>query len=368
MGRGRKGRNKTNVIHIRDYNGPEIDLNPKIFGPNMKAYALPAAFFFISGGVGDYINWASAIKYMADTYPHVDGRIFTSPLFLDVARYLFGHLPRWKVENRDDFLNHIEDGCPMSNPRSGTQLLNACGAHLMDLGANYFLCLDRLPDSHNFLIPINYEGPWRWPELDPEEPFAVFTPGATADVRAMPVPAFNELVEYTRSKGIKPVFLGKCELSEEYIAKFQPYNFSKGVDLRERTTLLESTQIMNKAKFVIGLDNGLLHMAGTGTAPVIFGQNITEIRHRTLRRKAGLTINVTVSEENLHCIGCQSKIRFVMKHDFRDCFFKVNPNKYKVCLQHLFKNNCNSFKNAIDTALREGPKHRETPRTIDMYI
>lgn len=335
---------------LKHYEGETVDLNPSVFGKGLKAHSVPAAFIFAQGGVGDYINWSSAVKFIAETCPHVDGRIYVSGLFYDVAKYLFADLPRWKVFYRDDFPKGCEPESIVCFPKPGTQLINACGSHLMDLGFMYFACTSPPPKSHNHLIDLKFEGPWKWPDLDPKSQYAVFTPGSTTEVREMPVAAFNELVKYTLSKNITPVFLGKRELSGEYAAKFLNYDLTKGVDLRERTNLLEATQIMRGARFVIGIDNGLLHMAGTTDVPVIFGHNIATLEHRELRRLKGVTFNVTVPEKDLPCIGCQSKMRFVRKHDFRFCFFKDTANE-KACLDHLFKDGASEWKRAIDQAL-----------------
>ena len=334
------------------YQGVEVELNPSIWGKGMRCYSFPTAFVFNQGGVGDYINWCSSLLWIHKTYSQVDGRVYVSELFKHVAEYLFKDLPRWKVYHRDDFAKYHERGAPVCNPAPGTQLINACGAHLMDLGQWYFTCIDPLPEESRHLTEIKYDGPWKWPELDPESNFAIFTPGSTSEVREMPVKAFNTLVEYTIAKGITPVFLGKKELSENYEAKFLSYDLTKGVDLRERTDLIEATQIMRKARFIIGIDNGLLHMAGTTDCPTIFGHNVASLHHRQLRRKKGFTIDMVVKEEELACIGCQSKMRFITKHDFRQCFFKTRePQKDRLCLAYLFKNDCKDWKAAIDKVL-----------------
>lgn len=344
-----------------NYQGVEVELNPNIWGPNMRSYSTPIAFVFNQGGVGDYINWASAIKWIHETYTHVDGRVYVSELFLRVAEYLFADYPRWKVIHRDKFPAAHERGAPICNPAPSTQLINACGAHLMDLGYWYFSCVDPVPGT-SVIVPkdlemleIKYEGPWKWPELDPNSDFALFTPGCTSEVREMPVKAFNELVDYTIKKGITPVFLGKRELSENYEAKFLHYDLSRGIDLRERTDLIEATQLMRKARFILGIDNGLLHMAGTTDCPTIFGHNVAPAVQRHLRRRKGFTVNITVPETELPCIGCQSKMRFMPNgHDFRQCFWKKhNPEKDRICLSHLFKNDSKEWKAAIDKVLSQ---------------
>lgn len=347
---GQTKKPKTPMLH--HHQGVEVMLDEKIFGKLCKSKTMPVSFVFGSGGVGDYINWCSAIRYVVDKHKHVDGRVYVSELFLHVAEYLFKDAPRWKVLPRSSYRDNYERGSLVAFPKPGTQLVNACGAHLLDLGFMYFCCMHNPPPEYNFLTEINYQGEWKWPELDKNSAYAIFTPGSTSPVREMPQKAFNEIVAYTKSLGITPVFLGKKELSNQYQATFGDYDFSQGIDLRERTSLLEATQIMQTAKFVIGIDNGLLHMAGTTSVPVIFGHNIASLEHRILRRKKGHTINLVVKEEDLACIGCQSKMRFLYHHDFKKCLFEGKGAKDKACLTHLFQDESKLWKYAIDEILK----------------
>lgn len=364
----RSGGEGGNASKLGVYQGAEINMNSKVFGGGIRANTVPVSFVFGSGGVGDYINWWSAMEYVRAEEPHVDGRIYTSELFRHAAEWLAKDWPRWKVLPAEKFNATYERGSQVAFPKPGTQLINACGGHLMDIGFAYFCCL--MPNTtailpYKFLRSIDYQGPWKWPELDPESDYAVFTPCATSGVREMPAHGFDAIVEHTIKSGVVPVFLGKRELSSKYVSKINGYNMSSGIDLRERTNLLEATQVMKKAKFVIGLDNGLLHMAGTTNVPVIFGMNVTTLEHRNLRRKNGLTINLTIDDKRLPCIGCQSKLRFIQNHDFRNCFYKDYEDRNKKCLDLMFEKGSVEWKKAIDYALEKGPKYREVEKTLD---
>lgn len=345
-----KGKKQTGLIYK---DGVDVMLNPSVFRPMSKSRTAPINFIFANGGVGDYINWTPVLKWVHEQHPHVDARIYVTTIFAEVAEHLFRGIPRWEVRDRKQFGKFYEPGSLIAFPKGGEQLLNAVGQHLLDLGFNYFGCTAKAPEGYNALPEIDFEADWsKWPEMDQYRHmgFAIFTPGATAGIRTVPVEGFNALVEYTRAHGIMPVFLGKREVAMGYTAKFADYDYSRGVDLRERTTLLEATALMNDpgCKFVIGLDNGLLHMAGTTKATVIFGHNIADIEHRRLRRSRGRTIDVSISKEELSCIGCQSHMRFTYNHDFKKCMFGDDK-----CLELLFGNGAPRFKAAIDEALRE---------------
>jgi hypothetical protein len=296
----------------------------------------------MNGGVGDWLCFSAALLYIAKVHTHVDGYIWAHPPMTDVYRYLFKDIPRWRIHDRVDWEKYMVDGSLVAAPKKGTQLINSCGSHLVDLGFTYYCNYSRPPEGHDVLPLIDYEVPWKWPELDPQTQYAIFTPGATSQARTMKAEYFNELVAYTKSLGIVPVFMGKKVVMGEYVANFEEgYDFSQGIDLREKTTLLEATQIMRGAVFVLGLDNGLLHLAGCTDTPVIFGHNVATIAHRRLKRQRGLTVDITVPKKKLGCIGCQSEIRFT-KHNFTKCIH----GDY-LCLDMLFRDNCEVWKRAI---------------------
>jgi ADP-heptose:LPS heptosyltransferase len=168
----------------------------------------------------------------------------------------------------------------------------------------------------------------------------------------MPSYAFNGLVDYTISKGITPVFIGKRDFAlkgkeNNYFANVgEEMDFSKGIDFREKTTLLQAVEIIKGAKFILGIDNGLLHFAGCTETPIIFGHTITEVKHRSVRRPKGTVINLALTKESLPCSGCQSNMRNIIGHKFKNCIY----DDYK-CLDLLFGNEMSEWKRAIDYIL-----------------
>lgn len=328
-----------------------VYLNAKYFRPRTSHTPVHVNYIVAGGGLGDYINHCAALEWIARECPHVMGHIFVNPPFLDVAKYIFKKYPRFKVSDLRDVDARLIEGSLIVNHRKSPQLIQATGAHLLDLGFMYFAQLDKPMPGYNRLPTIDYNGPWKWPDLKEDSKYAVFTPGATADTRAMPAKHFNTLVNYTADLGITPVFLGKKEFSTTkasieagYTAKFNEDNdYSRGIDLREKTSLLEAVQIMRRARFVIGIDNGLLHFAGTTETPIIFGHTVATVEHRKIRRPKGLTIDIAVDEKTLPCIGCQSRMRFIAGHKFSRCIY----DDY-ACLELLFADDCATWKKAID--------------------
>jgi hypothetical protein len=329
--------------------GPIVNANPKIFRDGSTIESRPVNFVLLNGGLGDYINYCAALKWCQEENPHVIGRIWAPPPFLEVAKYLFENpkYPLWKVHDRKDFERLVIQHSLVAAPREGTQLINAPGAHLLDLGFMYYAQMTPPPPEYNYLPEIKFL-PFMEPYLGGKR-YAVFTPGATFKNRAMPAEAFNELIRYTKDLGIEPVFLGKRLIGPQggtYEAHFdEGYDFSLGQDLREKTSLLEAIRIMEDAQFVIGLDNGLLHLAGTTEVPIIFGHTISPVRDRRIRRRKGLTIDISVPEDKLSCIGCQAKQRFFYNQRFSVCLYGDN-----LCTKLLF-DDMNLWKSAIQKTL-----------------
>lgn len=325
------------------------------YRPDTKLTRYIHNFAINNGGLGDYINYMSAFQFMASEYPQIKGRIFVKQPFLDVAQYILRDYPEWKVYDTEVAPKIIKEGELLHNPGQWHRYLNATGAHLMDLGWKYFLGLDaplpgwdRLPDLTDYVSGKEWNLPLR---------YAVVTPGYTSPARAIPAKGFNAICSHLLSKGIVPVFLGKENFAEaadpnlkhpDYYMKMQEgIDLTRGINLINQTTLLESVEIMRDALLVIGVDNGLLHFAGCTEVPIIFGHTVTTIQDRIIRRPKGTTYNISPDVEEVPCAGCQSKMRANVGHDFKYCFYKDYA-----CLDNLFKDDAYKWTSAVNLLLR----------------
>jgi ADP-heptose:LPS heptosyltransferase len=79
---------------------------------------------------------------------------------------------------------------------------------------------------------------------------------------------------------------------------------------------------MARAAATLGLDNGLLHLAACGPAPVVFGLTTADPRHRTPPRSEGERTIVLTPPESLTCRFCQSRMRFLVGHNFDRCIYE----------------------------------------------
>lgn len=320
----------------------------KYFREGQGLHPLVYNFIFMHGGMGDYICWSVAIRYIEQFYPHVMPKLFVADWCKDIIENFFNGT-RVEVYDRSKFDDYYIDGSPVLGNIESNQLLNATGTHLVDLGFSYFLGRNPPPPEADLsYIPLDLES-IDISHIELPESYCVFTPGATNMTRHMPVEAFNLLKDYCISLGVTPVFLGKAKLTPAYRTNFKEgYDYTGGINLLDKTGVLEAGKIIAGARFILGVDNGLLHLAACTEVPIIFGYTITGPEMRRPIRKKGLTLDITVPHAELSCINCQENIRFIPGHRFTRCLY--NDTK---CCELLFKEGASEWKKAIDLIMKE---------------
>lgn len=301
-----------------------IKVSTNIFRPGTEISSTKVALVLNSGGIGDYINWTPAIRYVIDSNPHIHGYVVTPPYFADLAFLWLEHYsPRFKVIIAPDFTRDSRlTGIPCVAP-DVRQYANASGFHLFELGFFYY-------NQHRFIAPGYSTIPEiRGDEADltefnlPEN-FAVLTVNATHDNRRIPSSVINGLSLHLISLGITPVLLGKHFLAAGYSGNPDGgIETPEGViDLREKTILREAACIMGKAKFTFGVDNGLLHLASCTGAPVISYYTTMDPQLRVPPRRKGAKTIVITPGPQLSCRFCNANMRFIIGHDFKHCLYK----------------------------------------------
>lgn len=178
---------------------------------------------------------------------------------------------------------------------------------------NYLqLNLDKIDISH-FTLP---------------EKYIIITTGHTVKVREMTPAATNGVIDYVIKKGYTPVFLGSKVATVGVAGKQIDGNFNNsinyhlGLDLIDKTSLLEAGKIIAGSKAVVGLDNGLQHLAGMTQVPIVAAYTTVEAKYRLPYRNNTLGWNCYPIEppESLACRGCQSRWD-VYEIDFRHCHY-----------------------------------------------
>ncbi len=291
------------------------------------------ALVYNAGGIGDYIHWTGAIRYAIDSNPHIQGYILAPKYFYDLADlWLSGYNERFKVVPYEGELTaneYLKDHAAIV-PNT-QQLANACGFHLTDLGFIYFTQKNHIIEAYEMLPIINGD------ETDishfnlPKN-YVVIPTEATSKNRQFTAETINSLTKHLLERGVTPVFLGKHQLTETYKASAADgIKVKEVLDLREKTSLREAACIMAKAKFVIGMDGGLLHLACCSKVPVIFSFTTVHPDFRIPKRQPGSKTVAVTPPESLACRFCNTgnpktlkAMTYVIGHDFKECLYKDN--------------------------------------------
>lgn len=336
------------------------------FRPNTPMYPLKMNFIFLNGGMGDYITWIQPIRWLANQATWIKGTLVCPTYLKDLAHYFLKDFPEWGLKDYKeiDQLPKIDD-TPFRGPVVLQQeSLNATGAHLATCGWVYFTNKECAPKGNSEKVPEGWASypQFRQSDLDamdlPDEAkglepgkYVVLTTGVTTESRRIPGTYWNYVLDHLINKGLKPVFLGKTmvttgnakNIHTEWSREFE---WNRGLDLRDKTSLLQAASIMSRAALVVGHDNGLLHLAGCTSVPIVFGYNLASPQHRQPLRPAGQVYNVHLEPGELACNFCQSETNFVIGYNFRTCFYGDNK-----CIDLLFKDGAQRWRQKIDEAL-----------------
>ena len=324
-------------------------------------YVRPYKFHYVlyGGGFGDYCCYTRAFEWIYENCPHV-APVFYYPKFMtDFAYYFFGDRRRCSIENNEQCVaDDWDPKSPFIAPyRAGvTQFISPQGAHPLRLGFAYY--------SNQIDIPDGYDN---YPEIDlsddglPKElktlSYAVIAPGAVRKTGTVPGRFWNPIIKFLNSNGVTPVILGKSSMTNGYHAKLpEGIEADSTINLWDQTPMaLDAARIIQYAKVVIGLDNGLLHLAGCTKAPIVFGHNVANIKLRRPIRKVGKIVDVFIPREELGCTFCLTDIKCHYMWEFNNnCLYEhVDKLPHPKCIDMLFEDNGRRWKNAIDEALEQ---------------
>lgn len=292
--------------------------------------------FLSQGGLGDFICACPALKFLLTEHGHCAYKIwvpdFAAPLIKNILKpYLRPQDSICYWSTMDVAKENGKLGVHMSYQKPHTSLRT----HLVDFA--YHIFADYSPTgSERDYLPLNTDADYETEVLEKlnlfNKKYVIVTTGYTAPVRQWYPKHINATVDGILERGLVPVFLGKEQVAPGADGKFaEGIDFSKGINLINQTNLLQSGVALKHAQAVVGLDNGLLHLAACTDVPIVMGLSSLYARHRIPQRhgQIGWNTHIIEPEESLPCRGCQSKINFV-EHDFRFCYFK----DYK-CLDQL---------------------------------
>ena len=289
-----------------------------------------------SAGIGDQIAALPVIPFILDKHPQVYITMWVPKFFKTLARK---SLPKTERLVINDYTEKtlIKQGIPVKKFEGipYTNLATHMTTHAYDILAN------TQPDDVNYYnyLPIDTKGVYI-NRFELPEKYVIVCTGYTAPVREFRPEAVNNVIDFVLSKGYTPVFLGREVTKEDSGPDLfikgtfnQVINFDKGINLINKTDTLEMVKIIQGAKCIVGLDNGLLHIAATTDIPIVGAYSTVKPEHRLPYRhgiKGWNYYPIQLTQEELTCNQCQSNWTFLFNFDMRRCYYK----DYK-CLELL---------------------------------
>lgn len=278
----------------------------------------------MNGGVGDHMGSLVAIDYIVKTYPWIKVLLWCPDFLADFAKnvltqdvkvYGFSEMTTKGYDPNRTTIHSKWDG--RSSPMK---------IHSVDY-AFHVLC-DEEPsiDKKNYL-KVNFT------DIDisrfnlPKK-YVVVTTGYTAKVREFHPDSVNGVIDYVLSKGYTPVFLGQTNTATgaKHVIEGtfkEEIRYDKGINLIDNTSLLEAAAIMQASSAVVGVDNGLLHIAGCTDAKIVGGYTTVSpnLRNPTRNNVLGYDCFNVVPDKSLGCRFCQVKTNFLYGHDYKNCLY-----------------------------------------------
>ena len=282
---------------------------------------------FDDGGIGDNIARLPVIPYMLDHHPHLFLYLWVPVYFEDLAKRMLGKHERLRIYN----YNRADKAKPNLGVKkfTGHHYTNL-SSHMTEHAFHTIVNSDIIPIEYKNYLKVDFTSV-STKKLKLPEKYVVVTTGYTANCREMKGYIVNEICDYLIEKGYTPVFLGKHETEaskdhpEKIIGTFdESIDFSKGIDLRDRTSLTLACMVISQAKTIVGLDNGLLHLAACTDIPIVSGfTNVNPSNRAPYRHdiKGWEFYPVVLTQEELVCNFCQSNCTFTFNHSFKECMY-----------------------------------------------
>ncbi len=289
----------------------------------------------MTAAFGDHIGSLVAVDYIIKQYPWITPLVWVPDYLKKLSLHL---LPEQsQVFSLSETKGRYEPTRP-TKTTAWDQITSPMKIHSVDY-AFLRLC-DENPDI-KFKNYLQIKSELEHNIYIPNPKYVVITTGFTAETKEFKSKAINEIVTYIISKGYLPVFLGQKQTKTGAFhvieGKFsEEIDFNVGLNLIDKTTLLEAVAIMKNAACVVGVDNGLLHLAGCTNVPIIIGYTIATPETKMPIRNNRIGWNCFPILPGLKCQGCQVNTNFLYGHDYRKCYRKeAKETKTIECLDHL---------------------------------
>lgn len=274
------------------------------------------------GGMGDLLCALVATDYNIRNYKHCTFNVWVPDYMLDFTKHVLTRgaviRPYSKAKNK------YNEKLPGVTTKWGKSFHTPMRTHPVDYSFHM------LTDKHIYNLNEKNYLQVRPDEIDVSrfklpEKYVVIASAAVVACKSMPPETANAIIDYLLGKGYTPVFLGRritdVGIQDMTIeANSLNVNYQKGINLLDRTSLLESAKIMSDAKAVVGMDGGLIHLAGFTDTEIIAGFTLVSPDHIAPIRKGTQTykFHAVVPDEDIPNRFYQTNMNFNFNEDMRD--------------------------------------------------
>lgn len=299
------------------------------------------------GGTGDCIAYLVAVNYIVKELPWINLLIWVPDYLLNFAKHV---LPKGAI------IRNFTDAQKKYNKNNIGLTTKWLGQHTpmkthpVDYAYHMLCDMSTIPLEYKNYLKIRPE------EIDIKhfklpEKYVTINIASTSKVKELPGNVINDISKHAIQKGYTPVYVGKkvSDLGikgQELTANIaNDTDFSLGIDLTDKTSLLEAAAVIAGSSAFIGMEGGLTHLAGCTDVSIISSYSFIDPNLMAPIRngKIGDNCHFIVPDESLGCRFCQSNMPLIFDLDFRTCFYKDF-----LCVSQL---TFNKFKEKMDLVL-----------------
>lgn len=231
------------------------------------------------GGMGDLLGSLVAVDWMIQHNSKFTFHVWIPEYLVKFSKHV---LPRKRCIVRSFKDEHL---FRKEFPTRTTQWTEMAPTPMRMSALDYgFICLaDRLPNAQERAYLQIRADEIDMRRFDLPKNYVCLAAAAAEPVKSMPPAVANAIIDYLSPK-YPVVFLGKEEANCGYRnfavrASRIPIALNKGIDLVNKTDLLESAAVLAGALAFVGMDGGLVHLAGCTPTKIVAGYTLVDPSH-----------------------------------------------------------------------------------------
>jgi len=300
------------------------------------------------GGLGDLICTIPALNQLVTTQHWINPLIWVPDYMLEFTKHF---LPKGTIIRDYTQAKKKFDDTLIGVSTKWLPQRTAMRTHPVDYA--YQCLLDKVPyDQNERSYPRIRASEINLDKFQLPTKYVVIVATAAEVVKTMPEDTMNQIIDHVKAKGYEVIFVGQEKIDNGLGVRDIPkplINLDKGLNLVNKTSLLELAAVMDGSALVIGMDGGPIHIAGFTAAKIVCGYTFASPDHLMPIREGvpGWDVYPVTPDSDLKCSFCQTNWSLMYGHDFRSCYY--GPNDYSCVKMMTF----DKFKVEIDKVLCE---------------